>query len=115
MVKSVLSVKHQGLHDWAIQRISAIVMAVYSLGLMTYFVTHSGLSFAEWHTLFSQTWVKVCTLLFTFALLYHAWVGMWTIFTDYVKPFALRAVLHVLVLLMLSACFIWAFTILWSV
>ena len=33
MVKSVLSVNHQGLRDWIIQRVSAIVMAVYFIGL----------------------------------------------------------------------------------
>jgi succinate dehydrogenase / fumarate reductase membrane anchor subunit len=115
MVKSVLSVSHQGLRDWMIQRVSALVMAVYSLGLIIYIVSNPGLSFAEWHTLFSYTGVKIATILFLACLLFHAWVGMWTIFTDYVKPYILRSILHVFVLLMLAACFIWGLMILWSV
>lgn len=115
MVKSVLGVSHQGLRDWVVQRVSAIFMAVYTLCFAVYFINHSELSFAEWHTLFSQTWMKVATTLFILSVLFHAWIGMWTIFTDYVKPFVLRAILNVLVLLMLAACFIWGFMILWSV
>ena len=51
--------------------------------------------------------MKVATVLFILSLLFHAWIGIWTIFTDYVKPYVLRAVLNVLVLLMLAACFFW--------
>lgn len=115
MVKSVLSVSHRGLREWVIQRVSAIVMAIYSIGLMLFFVTHSDLSYGEWHYLFSQGGMKVATAIFILSLLYHAWIGMWTIFTDYVKPFVLRAVLNSLVILMLIACFFWALLILWSV
>lgn len=115
MVKSVLSVAHEGLRDWVIQRLSAVIMAVYSVGLFTFILTTPELSFAEWHGLFAETWVKVATLLFVLALAMHAWIGMWTIFTDYVKNFVLRAVLSVVTILMLTACFLWALMILWSV
>lgn len=115
MVKSVLGVNHQGLTDWLIQRVSAIVMAIYSIGLIAFFMTHSGLTFSDWHDLFTHMWMKIATLLFLLSLLFHAWVGMWTIFTDYVKPFVLRLVLHVIVLLALVAFFFEGAMILWSI
>lgn len=115
MVKTVLSMSHQGLREWIIQRLSAIYMAIYSLGLIGYIVFTPGISFAEWHGLFSQIWMKVATILFIFLMLYHAWIGMWTIFTDYVKPFVIRSILNTLVLLMLVACFFWGLLIVWSV
>jgi succinate dehydrogenase / fumarate reductase membrane anchor subunit len=115
MVKSVLGASHQGLRDWVLQRISAIIMAIYSIGLVAFIVCHPELSYAEWHGLFTATWMKVATLLTLLAVMFHAWVGMWTIFTDYVKCFVLRNVLYVLVLIMLAACFLWALLILWSV
>jgi succinate dehydrogenase / fumarate reductase membrane anchor subunit len=115
MVKTVLSVSHQGLRDWVIQRASAIFMAVYSLGLLSYLIFHPELSFAEWHGLFAQQWVKVFTIIFIFALMWHAWIGIWTIFTDYVKPFVIRTNLNFFVLLMQIACFFWGVLILWSV
>jgi succinate dehydrogenase / fumarate reductase, membrane anchor subunit len=115
MVKSVLSVSHQGLRDWVVQRVSAILMAVYSIGLSAYLVLHTDLSYAEWHYLFSQEWMKVATVLFILSLLSHAWIGIWTIFTDYIKPYVLRCILNFFVLLMLAACFFWGILILWSV
>lgn len=115
MVKSVLGVNHQGLSDWVIQRISAIFMSIYSIGFVIYLLSHSELSFAEWHHLFSQAWVKGVTILFILSIIFHAWIGMWTIFTDYIKPFVLRCILHAIVLLILAASFLWGVTILWSV
>jgi succinate dehydrogenase / fumarate reductase membrane anchor subunit len=113
MVKSVLGVNHQGLRDWFVQRISAVVMAVYSIGMIAYFLMHSSVDFAGWHSLFAHTWMKVGTLLFVASLLLHAWVGMWTVFTDYAKGFAVT--LNVFVFLALAACFFWALLILWGV
>lgn len=115
MVKSVLSVYRQGLRDWIIQRVSAIIMAVYTFGLLFYFVSHPDLSFAEWHALFACTGMKIATILFLACVLAHAWIGIWTVFTDYVKPFVLRAILNCLVLILLAALFIWGLLILWSV
>lgn len=115
MVKSVLSVAHEGLRDWVIQRVSAIAMAIYSISLIIYVVTTPGISFAEWHGLFSQVWMKVATILVLVCLLFHAWIGMWTIYTDYVKPWVIRCVLNTLTIFALAACFLWGLMILWSV
>ena len=114
MVKSVLGVNHQGLRDWVIQRLSALIMAVYSIMLVSYLVLHVGLTFPEWRVLFTHSWMKIATIFFLLSVMFHAWVGMWTIFTDYVKPYILRSLLNVLTILTLSACFLWALMILWS-
>ncbi len=115
MVKSVLSVAHQGFRDWVVQRLSAMVMAVYFFGLIAYLLLHPGLTFAEWHYLFSITAMKVATLLSLLLLLLHSWVGMWTVFTDYVKPYVICSVLCAIVILTLAAYFFWGLFILGSV
>jgi succinate dehydrogenase / fumarate reductase membrane anchor subunit len=90
-------------------------MAFYSVGLIAYVVATPNLSFAEWHGLFSQGWMKVATLLVILCLLFHAWVGMWTVYTDYVKPFVIRCLLNTITFFALAACFFWGLMILWSV
>lgn len=114
MVKSVLSVNHQGLRDWVIQRLSAVYMAIYFISLIAYIVCSPSLTFAAWHGLFTHPAMQVFTILFLLALMFHAWIGVWTIFTDYVKPFVLRCILNSLVLLILAASFVWGALILWS-
>lgn len=115
MVKSVLGTYHSGLRDWVIQRSSAIYMAVYTLALVVYILAHPSLSYENWHQLFACTLTKVASILFLLGVLYHAWIGVWTIFTDYIKSSCLRAGLNYVVLLMLFACFFWGILILWSV
>jgi succinate dehydrogenase / fumarate reductase membrane anchor subunit len=114
MVKSVLGANHQGLRDWFIQRISAVVMAIYSVGMIYYFLANPGFNFTDWHALFAHTWMKIITILFITSLLFHAWVGVWTIFTDYVKIAWLCVSLNVLVFFALAASFFWALQILWG-
>ncbi|OGT36236.1 MAG: succinate dehydrogenase, hydrophobic membrane anchor protein [Gammaproteobacteria bacterium RIFCSPHIGHO2_12_FULL_37_14] len=115
MVKSVLGVNHQGLSEWVIQRISAVLMVIYIISMMFYFVMNPNLSYAEWHYLFSRDWMKIATLLFMVSLSFHAWVGIWTVLTDYVKPYVIRAILNFFVLMMLITCLLWGMLILWSV
>ncbi len=115
MVKSVLGVNHQGLRDWVVQRVSAVFMAFYFIALVCFILCHPGMPVSEWHSLFSSTYVKIATILLLVALMLHAWVGIWTIFTDYIKCTVLRAVLNTLVWFVLGGCFVWGLLILWSV
>src|SRR4051812_11893576 len=103
MVKSVLAVNHQGLRDWVMQRVSAIIVAVYTIGILFFFLLHPKLDFIDWRMLFNHGWMKVATLMFVASLLLHTWVGMWTIITDYVKLPWLRFALSILVFLALVA------------
>ena len=114
MVKSVLGVNHQGLRDWIVQRITAILIAISTFGLAYYFIAHPNFSFVEWRMLFAPVGMKVLTLLVVLALAFHAWVGIWTVVTDYVKPALLRFVIDVLVFLTLAACFLWSLLIVWG-
>ena len=115
MVKSVLGVNHQGLRDWLIQRISAVVMVIYAIGLVGFLVMHPDMTYYTWLGLFAHTWVKIATILFILSLLFHAWVGMWTVFTDYVPCPVGRLFLHSIVLLALVGFFFAALLILWGI
>jgi succinate dehydrogenase / fumarate reductase membrane anchor subunit len=115
MVKSVLGVNHQGLRDWMVQRLSAVLMVFYTVGLFVFFVLHPHVNYAEWHALFSKTGMKISTLLVLLFLLGHTWVGMWTILTDYVKSFVVCLLLETMVLLALIAFFFSGCLILWGV
>ena len=115
MVKSVLGVNHQGLTEWIGQRLSALVMIVYVVGLVAFMVGHAPLDYDQWHDFFANRWIKIATLIFIVSLLYHAWIGMWTILTDYVKSLVFNMVLQAIILLSLVACFFYALLVVWSV
>jgi succinate dehydrogenase / fumarate reductase membrane anchor subunit len=106
---------HYGLRDWLAQRVTAIVMALYTVILLVSFLTGSNFSYEGWAGLFAQQWFKLISLVTFLALAYHAWVGMRDIWMDYVKAVGVRLTLQMATLLWLIACAAWAVQILWSV
>lgn len=64
--------------------------------------------------LFSNTIVRIASLIALFALSLHAWIGIWTVTTDYMKCTALRLSVQMLVVLWLLSQFIWGLMILWG-
>ncbi len=113
--KRVVVGAHYGLGDWLAQRISAVVLAVYFIGLALFVLLAADLAYDSWARLFAAPWMKVATLLALAALFYHAWIGMRDLWMDYVKPVGVRLALQVLTVLYLLACAVWSVQVLWSV
>lgn len=113
MVSRVVVGAHYGLRDWLAQRISAVLMAVYTAILAVVLLTGSPITYGVWKDLFAQGWMRVATLLFAVSLAWHAWVGVRDVLMDYVKPDGLRLALQVTVLLAIAACLGWTVQILW--
>lgn len=114
MVNRVVTGAHYGLRDWLIQRITAALMAVYSVALTGYLLLQPRLNYDVWTELFSGQPMRSFTLLFLLSLFYHAWVGIRDIVMDYVKAAGTRLVIHVLVILALLLYAMWAVQILWG-
>lgn len=114
MVNRVVVGAHYGLRDWLIQRITAVVMALYSVALVAYLLLQPYLNYDIWTALFSSQWMRTFTLLFLMSLFFHAWIGVRDIVMDYVKPAGIRLVIHVLVILALLVYTIWSVQILWG-
>jgi len=114
MVNRVVVGAHYGLRDWLIQRITAVLMAVYLVVLAAYLLMQPDPGYDSWTGLFSSQAVRTFTLLFMLSLFYHAWVGIRDIVMDYVKSAAVRLVIHVLVVLALLLYAIWSVQILWG-
>jgi len=114
MVNRVIVGAHYGLRDWLIQRITAVVMAVYSVALAGYLLLQPYLNYDVWTGLFSGQPMRTFTLLFLLSVFYHAWIGIRDIVMDYVKPASVRLVIHVLVILVALLYTIWAVQILWG-
>lgn len=106
---------HYGLRDWLAQRVTAVVLLVYTLILIGTIIAVPELSYGVWADLFAQAWMKVATLLAVVALIWHAWVGVRDIYMDYIKPTGVRLFLQVATVLALVGYACWAVIILWRV
>lgn len=116
MVNSVTNFGRNGLYDWVIQRLSAVILAVYTLFLLGFVIATPDMTFAQWHGLFDQTWMKVFSVAAIISICAHAWVGMWTISTDYITgSTSLRFIFQLVCAVFLFTYLVWGIDILWSV
>lgn len=111
--KRIVVGAHYGLRDWLAQRITAVVMAVFTAVLLAQLLMPGALGYDRWAAIFSQQWMKLLTLVTILSLAYHAWVGMRDIWMDYVKPVGVRLTLQVLTIVWLLGCAGWAIQVLW--
>jgi succinate dehydrogenase / fumarate reductase, membrane anchor subunit len=106
---------HYGMRDWLAQRVTAIVMVVFTVVLLVSFLTGQNFTYEGWAGLFARQWFKLFTMVTFFGLFYHVWVGIRDIWMDYVKPVGIRLTLQIATVLWLLACAAWTVQILWSV
>ncbi|HEV2219052.1 MAG TPA: succinate dehydrogenase, hydrophobic membrane anchor protein [Casimicrobiaceae bacterium] len=105
---------HYGARDWLAQRVTAVVMTLYTLLIAGIVLWHGGLDYASWRSLFASAAFRVLSFLFMASLLFHAWVGMRNILMDYAKPTSLRLTLQVAVVCVLVAYAGWTAQVLWG-
>ena len=130
--KRVVVGAHYGLRDWLSQRITAALMALFTLVLIVQvllpsyardakgerLVDASGAlvritGYDKWAGIFNPQWMRVLTLVVIVSLGYHAWVGMRDVWMDYVKPMGARLLLQVFTIVWLVGCAGWAIQVLW--
>lgn len=54
------------------------------------------------------------TVLTLLSILVHAWVGLWQVLTDYVKPVAVRLVLQLAVIVVLLVYLLYGTIVVWG-
>jgi succinate dehydrogenase / fumarate reductase, membrane anchor subunit len=114
-INKIVTGAHYGLKDWLAQRVTAVILAVYTLVFLVIWLKSPKLDYGTWAGIFAPAWMKVLTLLALVSLGYHAWIGLRDIYMDYIKPASVRLVLQVLTILALVGYGIWAVAILWRV
>ena len=114
MVKREVVGAHYGLRDWLAQRVTAVVMAIYTLVLLAALLGLPRLDYPHWKALWELPLMRYATVLFALSLLVHAWVGVRNIFMDYIKPLALRLTLFAVAILVLVCYGAWVVQILWG-
>ncbi len=111
--KRIVTGAHYGLRDWLSQRVTAALMALFTLTLLGQVLTPGAIGYDKWAGIFAAQWMKVLTFVIILSLLWHAWVGMRDVWMDYVKPVALRLALQIFTIAWLTGCAGWAVQVLW--
>ncbi|MEK9822412.1 MAG: succinate dehydrogenase, hydrophobic membrane anchor protein [Gammaproteobacteria bacterium] len=121
MVTQATALSRTGVSDWIIQRVSAVILSLYTLCVVAFVLTNPGLGYVAWVEYFTHPAMKIFTLLALTSLCAHAWIGMWAIGGDYLrehlmgpKATTLRFVYQIGCVLITIAYFLWGINILWG-
>lgn len=114
MVTNITSLTGNGLRDWLLQRLTSVYLAIYVLFLLAFFICHTSLTFLVWHALFQAVWFKIASMIALLMFVIHAWVGIWTVSTDYIKCTVVRLGLQSLVACYLLGLLLWGLLIVWG-
>jgi len=120
MVTQALSLTRSGLTDFLVQRLTAVVLGAYSLCMLGFFlgdnVSHAGLVAFFW-----SPSMQIFSTLAVLSIGAHAWIGMWTIGTDYLRPAhiggmatSIRFVYQMICLLAVFVYLIWSLRLIWQ-
>ena len=93
MVSSTMNLLRSGLSSWLIQRLSALVLGAYTLCIFGIFIVHPEIDYGTWKAVFDNNLMRAFSVVTLVATCAHGWIGLWTVFTDYLTPrlFAARA------------------------
>jgi succinate dehydrogenase / fumarate reductase membrane anchor subunit len=92
------------LHDWLAQRITAGVMAAFTLIVLAQVIFNKGtMGYEKWAGIFAPHWMKLLSLVVILALAYHVWLGMREIY------------MQVFTIVWLVGCVGWAIQVLWRI
>jgi succinate dehydrogenase / fumarate reductase membrane anchor subunit len=112
--KRIVTGAHYGLRDWLVQRVTAVLMALFTIVLLAQVLFGGPLGYDTWSGIFAQQWMKTLTFTVIVSLAWHAWIGVRDIYMDYVtKSVGLRLALQVATVVWLVGCAGWAVQVLW--
>jgi succinate dehydrogenase / fumarate reductase membrane anchor subunit len=111
--KRIVVGAHYGFKDWLSQRVTATLMALFTVALIVQVLMPGAMDYDKWAGIFSSNWMKTLTFVVIITLLYLVWVGMRDIWMDYVKPVGVRLGLQVFTIAWLVGCAGWAIQVLW--
>ncbi len=121
MVTQVLSLTRSGLADFVVQRVSAVILALYTLCLLGFFLSTQPLTHAALADFFWSMPMQLFSTLAILSTVAHAWIGLWTVGTDYIRPAhvgslatVFRFVYQIVCLLALFVGLVWALRLIWQ-
>ncbi len=107
-------IDRRGLYDWIAQRATALIILAYTLFIMAYLFFCPALNYVAVNKIFSHLIMKMATVAAVLSILWHAWIGLWTVLTDYVKPKLIRLILEAAIIVLLLSYLVWVVEIFWG-
>lgn len=80
----------KGARAWLLQRLTSVYMAGFTVFLIIYFAVTPPATYAQWRDWWGGAALRIAMGLFIGSVLIHAWLGLRSVWMDYLKPVWLR-------------------------
>ncbi len=121
MVTQVTNFSRNGVADWVIQRFTSIILLAYLLCVVCFFLGGGAASYESFKAYFSCLPMMIFSTATLLAIIAHAWIGLWSVSTDYLttramgaKGTVLRLVFQATYTSILFIYLVWGLKILWG-
>lgn len=108
----------RGLLDFLLQRLTSVVVAIYMVHLVIIFSINSDMNYVAWREYLTSGYALILASLAILSVVVHAWIGMWTIGTDYLSGTGMKKIgrlsYQVVVLIALALYMFWALGLIWG-
>lgn len=115
MISKLFQWQSSGLKDWLWQRISACVFILYASIITIFWYVNPNADLIQWRTLVYNPYMQILGFAALFSMLLHAWIGLWVVISDYIKPMILSKLAIMVVLLLITVYLFAGIKILWGV
>lgn len=119
MVTNIASLTRNGLADFVLQRLSAYILTLYAFCLLSIFLAQP--DYESLRSTFTNPVMRWFSFLAILSISAHAWVGVWTVGTDYItaQTFGrfgvwLRGIYQLACVAIIFTFIAWGSHILWS-
>ena len=97
-----------GFKAWFLQRLTAVYIGLFMVFAGVWFLLFAdSIDYQQWTGMFKHPAINVTTLLFFYAIIFHAWIGMRDIVIDYIHLSSLRILSLAMIALGLFVMAIW--------
>lgn len=104
---------HHGSGAWLIQRLTSLYIAAFAVFMLLRLWIAPIQTYTDWVAWWRSPGLSVSAAAFWASALVHAWLGMQSVWMDYVRPAGLRLAAHALTGFGLLLLAFWAAWILW--
>lgn len=105
---------HRGLGEWILQRLTAVYMSGFVIFLFLHWIAAPVSGYQAWRQWVGSVPVRVATTLFFAGIIVHAWIGLRSVYMDYLHALWLRTAVVIVTAVMLAAVLVWALGVLWG-
>jgi len=111
-----LGTAHNGLHDWYLQRVSAVVLALLlpAAFLLLICIYSGGMGYAELWAFQHHAWVRLLHSLIALALSLHLYVGCKVMVEDYLHCACSRIIISGGVVIVTGMISLWWLSMIWN-